>query len=44
MSEGFLRLSHFDCERIARWAGEYGEGGFQGRLRSIIKLTRLFIS
>jgi hypothetical protein len=43
-SEGFLRLSHFDCERIVRCATEYGEGGFQGRLRSVIEPAGLFIS
>lgn len=37
-----LTLSRTDCERIVRYATQYGEGGFQGRLRTIIQLARIF--
>ena len=39
-----LRLTRTDCERVVRYATQYGEGGFQTRLQSIIQQAELFIS
>jgi hypothetical protein len=38
-----LRLSRQDCERIVRYSTQYGEGGFQGRLRTIVEVAAEFI-
>ena len=43
LSGNLLRLTRADCEKIVRYATQYGEGGFQGRLRSIVDLARLFM-
>lgn len=42
MNGNLLRLSRSDCNRIVRYSTQYGEGGFQARLRSIIELAESF--
>ena len=37
-----LRLTRDDCERVVRYATQYGQGGFQERLRSIVQLAEQF--
>ncbi len=44
LSGNLLRLTRSDCERVVRYSREYGEGGFQTRLRSIVQLAELFIA
>ena len=34
-----LRLTLDDCEKVVRYASQYGQGGFQERLRSIVQLA-----
>ncbi len=43
ISGGRLSLSPQDCERIVRYAGDYGGGGWQGRLRSIADAARRYV-
>ena len=43
MAGNLLRLSRADCEKVVRYATQYGEGGFQGRLRFIVQLAAQFI-
>ena len=38
-----LRLNQDDCERLHRYATQYGQGGFQGRLRSIVEAVGRFL-
>ena len=44
MSGDFLRLTRTDCERVVRYSMRYGQGGFQTRLHSIVRLAEQFIS
>ena len=37
-----LRLTPDDCEKVVRYATQYGQGGFQERLRSIVELAEQF--
>ena len=39
-----LTLTQSDCERVVRYATQYGQGGFQERLRSIVEQAELFSS
>ena len=39
-----LRLTRTDCERVVRYSKEYGQGGFQTRLRAIVQLSERFIA
>ena len=39
-----LRLTRTDCERVVRYGTRYGQGGFQTRLQSIVRLAQQFIS
>ena len=39
-----LRLTRSNCERVVRYATQYGQGGFQERLRSIVELAEGFSS
>ena len=34
-----LRLTLEDCEKVVRYATQYGQGGFQERLRSIVRVA-----
>jgi hypothetical protein len=43
LSGNQLRLTRADCEKVVRYATQYGEGGFQGRLRAIVDLARAFL-
>lgn len=38
------RLTRTDCERVVRYSKEYGQGGFQTRLRAIVQLAERFIA
>ncbi len=39
-----LTLTRADCEQVVRYATEYGEGGFQTRLRTVIQEAQRFCS
>lgn len=43
LAGNLLRLSRQDCERIVRYASSYGQGGWQGRLRSIVDAARQYL-
>ena len=42
MNGNLLRLTQDDCEKMVRYATQYGQGGFQERLRSIVQLAEQF--
>ncbi len=42
INRNFLRLTQDDCEKVVRYATQYGQGGFQERLKSIVQLAEQF--
>ena len=42
MNGNLLRLTQDDCEKVVRYATQYGQGGFQERLTSIIQIAAQF--
>ncbi len=42
MHGNLFRLTQDDCEKVARYAMQYGQGGFQERLKSIAQLAEQF--
>ena len=43
LSDGVLRLSADDCERIVRYTRDYGQGGWQDRLASIVAAAAQYV-
>lgn len=39
-----LTLSRSDCEKAVRYSEDYGQGGFQDRLRSIVDEAEAYLS
>ena len=42
LNGSLLTLTRADCEQVVRYAMEYGEGGFQARLRTVIQEAQRF--